>query len=583
MKRDLAQLSSKPFDLVVVGGGIFGACAAWDAVQRGLTVALIDRSDFGSAASANSFKLIHGGIRYIQHGDVARVRQSANERRTLMRIAPHLVHPLPIVIPTYGRGMKGKSALRVGMGIYDLLTWDRNQGVEDPERHVPSSGILSLNEVLTLFPELNRNELTGAAMFRDGQMYNPPRLVLAFIQKAVGAGAVAANYVEATGFLRKDDRITGVIAHDTLSGANLEIQGRVVLNTTGPYAESLLRRAMSLRLSPPGAYSRDAFFVVPRRLLHDRFALAVQAKTKDPDALVSRGERHLFIVPWRHYTLIGTWHKVHTDDPDAYSVTEGNLQGFFDEINAGYPALRISFDDVSFWNAGLIPFGENPRDAADLRFAHRSRLVDHAETHGLDNLISLIGVRFTTGRCEAAQAVNRVFEKLGIRPPASRTADLPIQGGDFVTWSGLVRRIEGEHGASLGADVVQSLAHNYGSDCGQVCRHMTEHPDLGERLGTSATIKAQVVHAIRSEMAQTLSDIIFRRTDLATGEYPGPVALEQCAEILRSELSLSHEEISRQIDAVTARFPRWALQKAADEAQQCGVAGVPVSPRHAGG
>ena len=155
MKRDLAALGDRHFDLVVIGGGIFGACAAWDAAQRGLSVALIERHDFGGATSAYSFKMIHGGIRYIQHGDAWRVRQSSHERRAFLRIAPHLVHPLPIVIPTYGRGMKGKTVLRLGMGLYDSLTADRNRGIPDPSRKIPWGRGFDRDEVLRLFPGLD--------------------------------------------------------------------------------------------------------------------------------------------------------------------------------------------------------------------------------------------------------------------------------------------------------------------------------------------------------------------------------------------------------------------------------------------
>lgn len=566
MNRDLNELTSRQFDLVVIGAGIFGVCSAWDAAQRGLSVAIIERSDFGAATSANSYKIVHGGIRYIQHGDVFRLRQSSNERRIFLKIAPHLVRPLPIVIPTYGRGIKGKSALRAGMALYDLLTADRNRGIADPARRIPWGRILGRDEVLGLFPDLDRQGLTGAAQFCDGQMYNPPRLVLAVLQKAVEAGALAANYVEATGMLREGSRITGVRCRDALSGESFDVRGRVTLNAAGPYAERLLKRALGLDGLPGETYSRDACFVVPRTLLDDRRALALQAQTSDPDAILSRGARHLFVAPWRDYTVVGTWHKVHTDDPDAFTVTDEELQAFLDEVNAAYPALELTLDDVSIWNAGLVPFGENPRGAVNLRYGHRSLLIDHTKVNGLDNLVTLIGVRFTTGRWEALRAIDLVFRKLGIGPPPSRTDRTPVQGGEIEDWSDFLRRARAEYGQSLGEDVVSSLAHNLGSDFRRICSYVTERPELGARIGNTPTIKAQVVHAIRQEMAQTLGDVVFRRTDLASGGYPGRAALEECAEILRSERPLSVAELARQIEAVTSRFPERALRDADREA-----------------
>ena len=300
MQRDLDQIRDQTFDLVVIGGGIFGACAACDAAQRGLSVALVERGDFGGATSANSLKMVHGGIRYVQHLDIARVRHSAAERRTMLRVAPHLVHPLPIVIPTYGHGMKGKAALRIGMGLFDLMTLDANRGIEDAERKIPWCGSLGRTRTLEMYPGLPPDGLTGAALFSDAQMYNPCRLVLAFLQNAIEAGAVAVNHAEVTAFLRDGHAINGVAVRDGLTGEEFPVNARMVLNAAGPYAEKLLADAsVDLKLSRKITYSRDTAFVVKRRLNHPGNAIALQGTTSDPDARLGRGERHMFVAPWR--------------------------------------------------------------------------------------------------------------------------------------------------------------------------------------------------------------------------------------------------------------------------------------------
>ncbi len=560
MKRDLAALGDRHFDLVVIGAGIFGACAAWDAAQRGLSVALIERHDFGGATSAYSFKMIHGGIRYIQHGDVWRVRQSSRERRAFLRIAPHLVHPLPIVIPTYGRGMKGKTILRLGMGLYDSLTADRNRGITDPSRKISWGRGFDRDEVLRLFPGLKSGGLTGAGVFCDGQMYNPPRLVLAFLQSAVREGAVVANYVEATGFLRDGQAVRGVAARDVLSGTELEIRASVVINAAGPYAERLLQRTESgLRLPVPGVYSRDACFVIRRRLFDHQYALAILGKTHDPEAVLSRGERHLFVVPWRDFTLVGVWHKVHAGDPDRFTVTDAELEQFIDEVNAGYPHLGLSLDDVAQWNAGLVPFGENPEGAVHLRYGHRSRLIDHKKSHGVDNLVTLIGVRFTTGRYEAERAVDLAFRKLGRKVVRSRTATTSLVGGQIDDWAGQLRDLTQQYGKTLGEEVVCSLLHNYGSEYGRVIREIEQSPELGNTIGETSTIKAQVRVALRDEMAVSLSDVVFRRTDMATGGYPGRAALIECAHFMGQQMAWSPQAQEDQIEEAVGHFaPRVA-------------------------
>ncbi|MGI9420404.1 MAG: glycerol-3-phosphate dehydrogenase/oxidase [Geminicoccaceae bacterium] len=568
MRRDLRALADGAFDLVVIGGGVFGAAAAWEAVSRGLSVALIERADFASYTSANSFKVVHGGIRYIQHGDIYRIRQSAGERSAFLRIAPHLVRPLPIAIPTYGHGMKGRAALRAGVAAYDALTLDRNRGISDPERRIPSGRSMSRRHTLDMFPSLQADGLTGSVIFNDGQMLNPPRLVLAFVQSAVAAGAVAANYVEATGLIREGDKVAGVEAKDVLTGADFPIKAKMVLNAAGPYAESFSNKALN-KVTPNEArvYSRDACFVVNRRLFEHDIALAAQGQTRDPDAVISRGNRHLFIAPWREYTLIGTWHVVWQKDPAAIRVEDDELQSFIDEVQAGYPGLDLTLDDVGVWNCGLVPFGENEEGATHLRYGHRSSLIDHGREDGVRNLLSLIGVRFTTGRYEAEKAVDIIAERLGARRGPSQTTYTPLIGGDFSsTIEEVHQRSISDHGDRCSPEVLRSLLHHYGTGMEALLGDAAGAPDLLAPIGGSAVIKAQAVHAVRVEMAQNLGDVVFRRTDLATGSYPGEKALREVTDVVAPMLGWNDQTVDREIETVRSRFPKRSVMSIDREA-----------------
>lgn len=554
MQRNVSTLTDRTYDLVVVGGGIFGICTAWDAALRGLSVALVEQGDFGHATSANHFKMVHGGIRYLQHADLYRIRESSKERSSFLRTAPHLVRPLPIVIPTYGHGMQSKEAMRAALLLYDLITFDRNRGIKDHTRHIPPGRIISRRECLEMFPALDKKGLTGAAIFHDGQMYNPPRLSLAYLKSAVEAGAEVANYVQAVDFIRRNDQIIGVRAQDRLRGNELEIQGRMVVNAAGPWAKWLLRSQIGLQLKPEPSFSRDAYFIVPRRLIGDH-ALAVQGQTKDPDAVLSRGNRHLFIVPWRDYTLIGVWHLVFQGQPEEFTVTEEDLQGFLNEINASYSSLDLTLNDISMWNAGLTLFGENDPNATNLSYGKRSLIIDHAREHNLAGLITLIGVRYTTARGIAAQVIDLALEKLGRKPAKPITETTPVYGGQIESFDELVQQATRQRPATLNTEVVRPLLHNHGSAYSEVLKYVGENPDWAETIGPTKVIKAEVIHAVREEMAQKLSDIIFRRTDLGTGEHPGEAALQTCAGLMAAELGWDDERTQAELAEVRDQFP----------------------------
>ena len=240
MKRDIAALADRELDLLVVGGGVYGAAIAWDAALRGLSVALIEKNDFGSGTSFNNLKTIHGGIRYLQHADFTRMRESVRERRNLMRIAPHLVHPLPFLVPTYsGSVLKSRTAMRVALFVNDLVSWDRNR-IDDPQKRLPAGRALGRDECLELAPGIAPENLTGGVLWHDAQMHNSDRLTLSFVLSAAEQGAAVANFVEATELVRRGPRVTGVRARDVIEGTGgLELRAKLVVNAAGPWVDRI--------------------------------------------------------------------------------------------------------------------------------------------------------------------------------------------------------------------------------------------------------------------------------------------------------------------------------------------------------
>lgn len=556
MKRNLSVLTDKQYDLVIIGGGIFGICAAWDATLRGLTVALVERGDFAGATTANCFRIVHGGFRYLQHADLTRIRESSRERNILLRIAPHLVYPLPIVVPTYGHGIHGKRLLSAGKLIYDLITFDRNRGIRDSRRRIPRGGTISREDCLSLFPSLKREGLTGAVIFYDAQMYSPVRIALSYLKSAFEVGAVATNYAEVTGFLCDSHKVVGVEVLDVLSGDRFRIRGKVVVNAAGPWAERLLNLRKGLKVNPEVSYSRDAFIMIDRRL-NASYALAIQGLTQDRDSILSRGSRHLFIAPWHEYTIIGTWHRVYRGEPDKFTVTENDLRGFLDEINEIYPLLSLHIKNITMWNAGLVLFGNDIAGVSDFSFGKRSRIIDHAKEHNIEGMITLIGVRYTTSRGVAEKVIDLVFNKLGKKPPRSFTSATPIYGGDIDCFEDFLEQTSMKLSRALGVDIIRSLLHNHGSEYHRILKYIDEDAALGKTLGTSKVIKAEVVHAIHEEMAQKLGDIVFRRTDLGTGGHPGESEINICAELMAKELGWNDTRLKKEIDEVNSFFPKF--------------------------
>ena len=535
MNRDLASLTDKQFDLVIIGGGIFGACAAREAAVRGLSVALIEREDFASGASANSFRMVHGGIRYLQHLDLPRLRESCFERAAFLRTAPHLVQPLPIVTPTFGIGRESRWFLGTGMFAYDLLTLDRNRAISDESRKIPGFKLMGRSEVRGLFPGFDRAGLTGAAVFHDAQMYNQTRLVLAFVQSAVMSGAKVANYTAAESFLREKDQIVGVKVRDVFTNDEFDIRARMVLNTAGPWTEPVLREIGSEHRPRAGVFSRDASFVVPRKFDHP-YALAVPGLTSDPDAKIGRSARHLFIVPWREYSLVGVWHRVWDDHPDNLQIWDAELEEFIDEFGAAYPGLGLTLDQVSFANYGLVPFGEDQKDGVNLSYGKRSRLIDHERETGLAGLVSLVGIRYTMGRGDAARAVQLIIDRLGIVAPGSRTHLDPVFGGDIESFDSAFNEIRQECVGRIPDAAVETLLRNYGSAYGDVLRMANEHIDGWQLVDGNSVMRSQIRYAVRNEMAKTLADVVLRRTDLGTGGRPSDEVLKIVTEIMAAEL-----------------------------------------------
>jgi glycerol-3-phosphate dehydrogenase len=551
-QRDLLGLSNEKFDVLVLGGGAAGAATAREAALRGFKTALIEREDFSAGTSAHCFKIVHGGIRYMQHLDVRRLRASCHERAVLLRIAPHLVAPLSFVVPTYGFGKSSRWFLGTGMLLYDALTADLNRCVSDPARAVEPTRFLTKKETLRLSSSIEERGLSGAAVFQDGQMHSPPRLVLAFAQSAAAAGACISNYVEALQLKVAGQQVVGVEARDRISGDRFDVRAKVVINATGPWAEGLLMRSR-IRYGSPGTYSRDASFLVNRRS-HSPAALAVQGRTRDSDAVLARGTRHLFEVPWRGHTLIGVWHTIVAPDPDAVSLSAAELETFVAEYNASAPASKIDPSEVQCVDYGLVPFGERRSQKGGLSFGKQSRLIDHRSL-GLKGLVSLVSVRYTVARLDA-EAVLRVVESQLGRRTSVDTRMSPLTGGDIEDFRRFEASMQQQRPDWLEEDALPGLVRSYGTRLSALLETAKTSDVLKRPIAGTQILAGEATYAVRYEMATRMCDVVFRRTELGTAGHPGHRALNELQNLLTSALQWSAERARAERALVDCEFER---------------------------
>lgn len=404
MHRDIAQFASRIFDVLVVGGGIYGLTIACDAAGRGLSVALIERHDFGSGNSFNHLRTIHGGLRYLQTFDVARARESIRERRTLARIAPSAVRPQAFVLPLGSSISRGKLAMRAAFLLDRLVAYDRNDGVSAAHR-LPAGEVVGRETALRRFPALRGMPLNGAAVWYDYATTDADRLTLSWALAAASHQAVLANYVEATAFRTERNGAVVTRAVDAVGDGSIEIAARVLVNATGAAIDRLLT---------PAGLATGRPMLKAMNLVTRREAPAEAIAGRSPSG------RYLFMVPWRGRALFGTWESSSACAPDDHAVNEADVRAFLGELNQALPSFELAREDVTLVHRGVVP----ATVAADGRAAlnGREEIRDHAAASH-PQIISVAGTKYTTARAVAERVADRVLVKLGRPMVPCRTAD----------------------------------------------------------------------------------------------------------------------------------------------------------------
>lgn len=545
--RNLAETA---FDILVIGGGISGAAVARDAARRGFRTALVEAADFASGTSSRSSRLVHGGLRYLEHFEFDLVFEASQERRTLLRIATHLVRPLEFHFPIFRDGRIGRRKLDAGMWLYDALSLFRNI-----ERHQ----MLDTETMLAREPGLRAEGLLGGARYFDAQV-DDARLVVTTIVAAAEAGATVVNRAEVVRIDASDWPGHRALVRDAESGREVEIDALAVVNATGAWAEQMLDRVTAdARGSGPGEGAEDAAAAVRIRPSRGTHIHVARERVGHSGALIfeaPRDGRVMFILPWREdLTLIGTTDEFFDGRPHEVAATPRDIAYLVEATRHLLPASKLGPEDViSAW-AGLRPLVAPAADGDDEGAVSREFEV-HQHPPGV---FTLSGGKLTSHRHMAEATLDRVQAFLapaGVKAIRKVDTDkVPLPGARFRDLDALRSRIRARaRTKGLERASADRLTRAYGTRANRVLDLVDRNPRLGETVVAGRPhLLAEAVYSVRSEMALHVEDILFRRMRVGLETRSGtPEAARRVAEVVAPELDWTTERRTEEVERALA-------------------------------
>ncbi len=486
--ESLDLMAAQPLDLLIIGGGATGGGIARDAAMRGIRTALIEQGDFAAGTSSRSSRLIHGGLRYLEHGHLRLVFEACRERRILLKIAPHLVWPRSFLFPVFRGARVPRWKLEAGLWLYDLLSLFRN---------VRQHRMLSKRALLRAEPGLRSTDLLGGARYYDAQC-DDARLTLANVRDAHRHGALVANYARVDHIDHAGGRVGGTRVRDLTTGIDRTIRALTVVNATGPWSDEVRADGQTRLHTTKGIH-----IVVSRSRLGNHEAVTY---TSPVDGRV------MFVVPWGCLAYIGTTETEFSRPLEEVRADAGDVVYLLRSVNALFPEARLTPDDVYATWAGVRPLVRQA-DTEDPTAVSREHVIIESEA----GLISVVGGKLTTYRSMAAEVVDLVAKRLREHdgralPKPARTDREPLPGGESRDLDVLIDAAVAE---GLEESLATHLVHTYGSETPAVMRLAQEDSQLAQRVVPDhPTLWAELAHAIRREMAITLSDLLIRRTHL---------------------------------------------------------------------
>ncbi|MGE5846536.1 MAG: FAD-dependent oxidoreductase [Ignavibacteria bacterium] len=409
INRDPNSISKRNYDLIIIGGGIYGTMLSMISAQKGIKSLLLERDDFGGATSYNSLRILHGGLRYLQKLDIHRFFESVGERKWFMKNFSGLVEPIPCLMPLYGRGLYKVSVFRVALLLNDLLSANRNSGITIGNK-IPSGKIVSDEKVKNIFPLVDDQGLQGGAVWFDGSIPDSEIVIKEIIKKSVALGSEALNYTEVKDLITEDGKVKGVLASDIVSGQTFKFLSSTVINSAGPWSREISKR---FDADYPELFKSS----IAWNILFDREALSDHALAVTPKR---PGAPTLFLRPWKGMLFAGTIHEPWNKVEKNPMPSENSVRNFINDLNSSIPKLNISGNDILHLYAGLLP----AKHEGSSKLAVREVLLDHSRRKGPKGLYSLSGVKFTTARLVALKTLDYIFPNL-----TGRTIETDFQYG----------------------------------------------------------------------------------------------------------------------------------------------------------
>lgn len=523
------------FEVLVVGGGVTGVALARTLAQSGVRTALVERGDFGAATSHNSAKIVHGGLRYVQHLDALRIRESIRSQNAWLGAAPNLVVPMSFTMPTRGWGPRGPIALALGMIAYRALGGRRMASVSP-------MGVGGRAEFLRRFPEVQDASATGYATWYDAQIRDSGRLITECVADAVAAGAVAVNHAEADHLLVANGQVEGVAVRDVLSGAEFEVKAGTTITCLGPWTPHFFRKS-GIEPREPGvtAWTRNVNVVLKKALVQHG---AIGVMSRQPgDAVVGKASRLFFVNPWQGGSIVGTTHDTYRGHPDDMGMTDAQVSAFLEDVSRALAGEPIDLDEVASLHIGISPAEETGRHGAK-----RTVIQDEAQ-HGMRGCVAVTANKYTTAPDMARKLTARVLDRRSASGgrPADFQTPLPFAAE---TASAVDPVSDAAAGGSRERAWVEAI---YGRRAAEIFELAERHEESDE---ARRIFRGRVEFGVRHEMAVRLGDVLFRCTDLAERGRLGPPELEWAATWMARECGWTAQETQNELELVRRRLAR---------------------------